>query len=77
MIEFVRLGRTGENKMSKYNKDFYMDDVGSIALKVIDLIQEELAKHNIKLDDKEEDLFYVPIFNALENFSNGEYRGYN
>ena len=63
--------------MSKYNKDFYMDDVGSIALKVIDLIQEELAKHNIKLDDKEEDLFYVPIFNALENFSNGEYRGYN
>ena len=54
--------------------DFWMDDVGDIALKATELIQTELAKYGIKLEDKEEDLFYVPIFNALENFSNGNYR---
>lgn len=60
--------------MSKYNKDFWMDDVGDIALKATELIQLELDKRGVKLDDKEEDLFYVPLFHILENFSNGNYR---
>ena len=54
--------------------DFWQDDVGTIALKATELIQTELAKYGIKLDDKEEDLFYTPIFKALEDFSNGNYR---
>lgn len=54
--------------------EFWMEDIGDIALKATELIQTELAKYGIKLEDKEEDLFYVPIFNALENFSNGNYK---
>jgi hypothetical protein len=54
--------------------DFWQDNVGDIAIKATELIQIELAKYGIKLEDKEEDLFYVPIFNALEKFSNGNYR---
>ena len=57
--------------------DFWQDDVGDIALKATELIQTELAKYGIKLEEKEEDLFYVPIFNALEKFSNGNYRSEN
>jgi len=57
-----------------YNKDFWMDDVGHIALLATDLVEAELKKCGIELITPQEDLFYVPIFEALEKFSNGNYR---
>jgi len=58
-------------------QDLYMDDVGSIALKATELIEEELKKFGITLTDEQQDWFYVPIWEKLEKFSNGDYRHYN
>ena len=58
-------------------KELYMDDIGTIALEVTELIQKRLKEYNIELKDKQEDEFYLPIFNALEKYSNGNYRGEN
>jgi hypothetical protein len=58
----------------KTPNNLWMDDIGSIANEATDLIIERLKKYDIKLKDKEEDDFYVPIFNALEKYSNGNYR---
>ena len=58
-------------------KELWMDDVGDIALEATELIQKRLKEYNIELKDEQEDEFYVPIFNALENYSNGNYRSEN
>lgn len=57
-----------------YAKDMYMEDVGHIALKAMDAIEEELKKFDIKLTPTQEVEFYIPIFNKLEDMSNGNYR---
>lgn len=58
-------------------KELWMDDVGDIALEATELIQKRLKEYNIILKDKQEDDFYTPIFTALENYSNGNYRSEN
>ena len=55
-------------------KELWMDDIGTIAAEVTDLVQKRLKEYNIQLKDKQEDEFYVPIFEALEKYSNGNYR---
>jgi len=55
-------------------KELWMDDVGTIALEVTALIEKRLKEFNIELKEGDDDKFYVPIFQALEDFSNGNYR---
>ena len=58
--------------------DLYMEDVHSIGLKAMDVIEQELKKFDIKLDDKEEDEIYVPLCEKLENIIKvSDYRNYN
>ena len=61
----------------KDNKQFFMDDVVSIAIEATELIQKRLKEHGIEVKDAQEDEFYIPIFNALEKYSNGDYRNNN
>ena len=56
------------------NKDFWMEDVNSIALKATTLVEEELKKFGIVLEVGEEDNIFTPICNYLESLSNGNYR---
>ena len=51
-----------------------MEDTGSIALKAIELIENELRPFGIELTDEQEDLFFVPILRELEELSNCNYR---
>jgi len=60
--------------LTKTAKDFYMDDIGTIANEATELIQKRLKEYNIELKGLQEDEFYVPIFNALEKYSNCNYR---
>jgi hypothetical protein len=62
-----------ENNM----KELWMDDIGTIALEATELIQNRLKEYNIELKTPQEDEFYVPIFNALEKYSNCNYRHEN
>ena len=55
-------------------KELWMDDAGSIAAEATDLIQKRLKEFDIELKDKQEDEFFVPIIEALEKYSNGNYR---
>jgi hypothetical protein len=59
------------------NKQFFMDDVDSIAIEATELIQKRLKEHEIEIKDAQEDEFYIPIFNALEKYTNGDYRNNN
>jgi hypothetical protein len=61
----------------KDKKEIWMDDINSIALEVTELIQKRLKEHGIEVKDEQEDEFYVPIFNALEKYANGDYRNNN
>jgi hypothetical protein len=58
-------------------KELWMDDIGTIALEATELIQKRLKEYNIELKEMQEDEFYVPIFNALEKYSNCNYRHEN
>jgi len=58
-------------------KELWMDDVGTIALEATKLIQDRLREYGIEVQTPKEDEFYEPIFNALEQYSNGDYRSYN
>ena len=59
------------------NKDFYMEDVVTISLAAFREIEDGLKKFNIALTPEQEDEFYVPIWDKLEKFSNGDYRSQN
>lgn len=63
--------------MNELYSDLYMDDVHSIALEVTELVQKRLKEFNIELNDIQADEFFVPVDNALEKYSNGDYRGHN
>jgi hypothetical protein len=65
------------NRILKMNKQIWMDDVVSIALEATELIQKRLKEHGIEVKDAQEDEFHIPIFNALEKYSNGDYRNNN
>lgn len=58
-------------------KELYMEDVHSIALEATELVQKRLKEFGIELTDAEEDEIYVPLDNAIEKHSNGDYKGYN
>ena len=66
-----------EKVTPKCCKDMYMDDVGIIALAAFDQIEGRLKKFGITLTPEQQDWFYVPIWEKLEKFSNGDYRSYN
>ena len=56
------------------NNDMYMEDVATISLDAMREIENGLKKFNITLTPEQEDEFYVPIWEKLENYSNGNYR---
>lgn len=59
------------------DKQLWMDDISTIAIEATELIQKRLKEHGIDIKDAQEDEFYVPIFAALEKYSNGDYRHNN
>jgi len=61
----------------KDKKEIWMDDINSIALEATELIQKRLKEYEIEIKDEQEDEFYVPVFNALEKYTNGDYRNNN
>ena len=56
------------------NNDMYMEDVATISLDAMREIENGLKKFNITLTPEQEDEFYVPIWEKLEKYSNGNYR---
>jgi len=58
-------------------KEFYMEDVHSIALEATELIQKRLKEFGVELNDQQEDEIYVPLDNTIEKYCNGDYRSYN
>lgn len=52
----------------------YMEDVVSISLAAMKEIEDGLKKNGITLTPEQEDEFYVPIWERLEKYSNGDYR---
>ena len=55
----------------------YMEQVHSIALDAMKVVEDGLAKYGIKMTDEQEDHIYMFIDREVERFSNGEYRNYN
>ena len=55
----------------------YMEDIQTIALDIMKQIEAKLKEKGITLLETEEDRFYVPIMEALEDYSNGNYRSQN
>ena len=56
------------------NNDMYMEDVATISLDAMKAIEDGLKKFGIELTPEQEDEFYVPIWEKLEKYSNGNYR---
>lgn len=54
----------------------YMEEVASIALGAMEVIEDGLKKHGITLTNEQEDHFYLFIEREIERFSNGEYRSH-
>ena len=54
--------------------DFWMEDVGEIALEASELIEKRLAVYGIVLTPEQEDKIYENTWGVLENMSNGNYR---
>ncbi len=56
---------------------FYIEDAHSVGLDALELIEITLKdKFGIILTSEEEDSIYIPIEEALEKLSNGEYRSH-
>ena len=64
-----------DNKVASIN--IYMEDIQTIALDVMKYIEAKLKEKGITVLESEEDRFYVPIMEALEDYSNGNYRSQN
>lgn len=56
------------------SKDMYMEDAARISLKVSDMIETELIKYGISLSDDQQDKLFLPILDALEEYTNGIYK---
>ena len=61
----------------EYFYNLWMDDVGTISLKSLTTICEELEKLNIKLSNEQENKIFDSIWKNLEELSNGDYKGHN
>ena len=66
-----------KNKTKKTNSDFYMEDVHSIALKAMKVIEDGLKEYGIELEEGQDDEIYVPMSVTIEKYSNGNYRHHN
>jgi hypothetical protein len=66
------MGQQRRQDMDK--NDLWMEDVASISLEAMEIIQRRLAEKGVVLTDKTEDEIYVPMHDAIEKFSNGNYR---
>ena len=60
--------------MSKTSADFWMEDVTTISLKAMKVIEEALKEYGITLEAGVDDEIYLPMFTVLERLSNGNYR---
>lgn len=59
-------------------KDIYMEDIASISLDAMKVIEDWLAKYGIKIKPEQEDDIYVPIHDFLEKIAGyPEYRSHN
>jgi len=52
----------------------YMEQVSSISLGAMDVIEEGLKKYGITMTDEQEDHIFLFIEREVERFGNGEYR---
>ena len=57
-------------------KEMYMEDVGKIACEATDLIIERLKEFGIKIEGKDEDLFFDPIFEEVEKLCDNDYKSH-
>jgi hypothetical protein len=51
-----------------------MEDVTTITLKAMEVIEEALKEYGITLEAGVDDEIYLPMFSVLERLSNGNYR---
>lgn len=58
------------------DNDLYMEDVHSIGLEAMKVIEDKLKPFGRTLTPEQEDEIYIPICNALEKISNGDYRSH-
>jgi DNA-directed RNA polymerase alpha subunit len=60
------------------SKDIAMEDVKSIGLDAMKVIQEKLKEFGITLTDEQEDAIYVPMVDAIEKVAGcPDYRSHN
>lgn len=60
------------------SKEIFMDDVNSMGLEALKLIERRLAEFNIRLTDEQEDSIYVPLVTKLEELAGcPDYRCHN
>ena len=52
----------------------YMEEVASIALRAMEIIEKGLKKHKITMTPEQEDHIYLFVEREVERFGNGEYR---
>ena len=56
---------------------FWMEQVGSLAVDVDELIEKRLAEFKLKLTEEQEEEIHEAVWKVLEGVSNGYYRNYN
>jgi len=61
------------NNLPQLN-DFWMEDVSSVSVEAMKLIEERLKKFNIVLTTEQEDSIFNAIWKVLEDVSNANYR---
>ena len=60
------------------SKDIYMEDIQSIGLEVLQLIEARLAEYDIRLEKGQDDELYVPIIETLDRITKcPDYRSHN
>ena len=57
-------------------KELYMEDVGSIASEATDLIIKRLTEYGIQIQGEGEDVFFEPLFEAIENYCENDYKNH-
>ena len=60
--------------MPDRQNNFWMEDVLSLSVEVDDLVSKRLKEFNITLTPEQEDKIHIPVWNTLEEVSNGDYR---
>ena len=60
------------------SKEIAMEDVGSISLEAMKVIQDGLKEYGIELTAEQEDDLFVPMKDTIERIAgNPDYRNYN